>query len=139
MRITVSALLCLFCSGALQLQAAVLPEDRADALYHSYDGGGVEISGPSILVRKSIGDSFSASINTYTDNVTSASIDVLVSASEYTEKRDENSIGFDYLNNKTTMSFNITNSEESDFDAETVSLSFSQDMFGDLTTVSLGF
>ncbi len=32
--------------------AQVLPEDRADALYHSYDGGGVKITGPSILLRK---------------------------------------------------------------------------------------
>ena len=124
---------------ACQLNAAVLPEDRADALYHSYDGGGVEISGPSILVRKKFGDSVSASVNHYVDNVTSASIDVLTSASPYTEKRDENSIGLDILNNKTTMSLSYTNSEESDFDAETFSLSISQDMFGDLTTVSLGF
>ena len=139
MRISVSALLCLCCFSALQLHAAVLPEDRADALYHSYDGGGVEINGPSILIRKNIGDSFSASVNQYTDNVTSASIDVMVSASKYTEERDENSIGLDYLRNKTTMSLNLTNSEESDFDAETVSISISQDMFGDLTTVSMGF
>jgi hypothetical protein len=139
MRISVSALLCIVCFGASQVQAAVLPEDRADALYHSYDGGGVEINGPSILIRKSIGDSFSASVNHYTDNVTSASIDVLVSASKYTEERDENSIGLDYLRNKTTMSLYLTNSEESDFDAETVSVSISQDMFGDLTTVTMGF
>ena len=26
---------------ALNVSAAVLPEDRADVLYHSYDGGGV--------------------------------------------------------------------------------------------------
>ena len=118
-----SAFLCL-------LNAAVLPEDRADALYHSYDGGGVEISGPSILVRKSFGDSVSASVNHYVDNVTSASIDILTSASPYTEKRDENSFGIDILNNKTTMSLSFTNSEESDFEASTLSLSFSQDMFG---------
>ena len=139
MRISASIFLSLLCFSASQLQAAVLPEDRVDALYHSYDGGGVEINGPSILIRKSIGDSFSASVNQYTDNVTSASIDVLVSASKYIEERDENSIGFDYLRNKTTMSVYLTNSEESDFEAETVSLSISQDMFGDLTTVTMGF
>ena len=28
-------------------QAGVLPEDRADVLVHSYDGGGVTIQGPT--------------------------------------------------------------------------------------------
>jgi len=139
MRFRFTILCCLLYAAPLQLQAAVLPEDRADALYHSYDGGGVEISGPSILVRKSIGESVSVSANQYVDNVTSASIDVLVSASKYTEKRDENTIGIDYLRNKTTMNLSITNSVESDYDASTFSIGISQDMFGDLTTVSLGF
>ncbi len=121
------------------LGAAVLPEDRADALFHSFDGGGVEISGPSILVRKKFGDRISASLNHYVDNVSSASIDVLTSASPYSEQRDENSIGIDFLNNKSIIGVSVTKSEESDFDASTLSLSFSQDMFGDLTNVTMGF
>ena len=121
------------------LQAAVLPEDRADALYHRYDGGGVEVSGPSILVRKKFGDSVSASVNHYVDNVSSASIDVLTSASRYSEKRNENSLSVDILHNKSTIAASLTESKESDFDALTFSLGFTQDMFGDLTTVSMGF
>ena len=39
--------------------ASVLPEDRADILYHHYTGGGVDINGPSVLVRKQIGKSTS--------------------------------------------------------------------------------
>ena len=39
--------------------AGVLPEDRADVLYHAYIGGGVEIDGPSVLVRKQVGNSLS--------------------------------------------------------------------------------
>jgi hypothetical protein len=136
MRAYLFFLLYLFCSG---LQAAVLPEDRADALYHSYDGGGVEVSGPSILVSKKFGDSVSASINHYVDNVSSASIDVLTSASRYSEKRDENSLSVDILHNKSTIAASLTESKESDFDALTFSLGFTQDMFGDLTTVSMGF
>ena len=32
---------------------AVLPDDRADLLYHYYDGGGgVTIDGPSLLLRR---------------------------------------------------------------------------------------
>ena len=119
--------------------AAVLPEERADLLYHSYDGGGAEIDGPSLLVRKNLGDSVSVGLNHYVDNVTSASIDVLVNASEYTEEREENNISFDYLRQKTTMSLGYTRSDESDFEATTLSLGISQDMFGDLTTVSMSF
>ncbi len=129
----------LFSPWVMQLNAAVLPEDRADALFHSYDGGGAEISGPSILVRKKFSDSVSVNANHYVDNVSSASIDVITTASPYIEKRVENSLGLDILNNKTTMSLSFTDSAESDFDATTYALSFSQDMFGDLTTVGMGF
>jgi hypothetical protein len=129
-------LLMLLCAQGL---AAVLPEERADLLYHSYDGGGAEIDGPSLLVQKNLGNSVSVGLNHYVDNVSSASIDVLVTASPYTEKREENSVSIDYLRQKSTMSLGYTRSEESDFDASTLSLGVSQDMFGDLTTVSLGF
>lgn len=122
-----------------QLFAAVLPEERGDLLYHAYDGGGVEVTGPSLLLRKNFGNSVGIGLNHYVDNVSSASIDVVVSASPYTEKRVENSIALDYLHNKSTMSFGFTHSNESDFDATTMVLGVSQDMFGDLTTVSLGF
>jgi hypothetical protein len=129
-------LLLVICS---EVFAAVLPEERADLLYHSYDGGDVEIDGPSLLVRKNLGNSVSMGLNHYVDNVTSASIDVVVTASEYTEERTENSVSIDYLQHKSTMSFGYTTSEESDFDATTYSVGISQDMFGDLTTVSIGF
>ena len=71
--------------------SAVLPEDRADAMYHSFEGGGVKIDGPSVLVRKSFLNKFSVSANYYVDNVSSASIDVLATASRYTEQRKEHS------------------------------------------------
>jgi len=133
----ISGLLLLFLCG--EVVAAVLPEERADLLYHSYDGGDVEIDGPSVLLRKNIGSSVSVGLNHYVDNVTSASIDVVVTASEYTEKREENSIFVDYLRQKSTISLGLTRSSESDYDADTMSLGISQDMFGDLTTVSIGF
>ena len=122
-----------------RLAAAVLPEDRGDLLYHNYDGGGVEVDGPLVLIRKSIGNSVSVGLSHLVDNVTSASIDVVTTASEYTEERTENNVSLDYLRNKTTTSFGYTRSEESDYEATTLSLGVSQDLFGDLTTVSLGF
>jgi hypothetical protein len=119
--------------------AGVLPEDRADVLYHSYDGGGVTIQGPSLLVRKQFAGKFSASANYYVDKVNSASIDVITTASPYTEERTQTSAGLDYLHDRWLMSIGVTKSEENDFVANTVSFGISQDLFGDLTTVSLGY
>ena len=119
--------------------AGVLPDDRADALYHLYQGGGVTIDGPSILMRKQIGKSVSVAANYYVDMVSSASIDVVTTASPYTEERKQHSLSLDYLRGNTTMSIGYTNSVESDFDATTYHLSVSQDMFGDLTTLTLSY
>jgi hypothetical protein len=124
----------------LASHAGVLPEDRADLLYHRYEGGGVTIHGPSLLVRKTMAEKYSVSANYYMDMVTSASIDVQVSgASEYKEERTQYSLGFDYLRGKTTYSINYTNSDEDDYQAKTTSFNISQDLFGDLTTVTMGF
>ena len=118
---------------------AVLPEDRADLMYHRYDGGGVTIQGPSILVRKKFGENFAASANYYVDAITSASIDVVTTASPYTERREQKSLGVEYLRSKSIYSVSYTTSEENDYTADTLTLGLSQDLFGDLTTVSLGF
>ncbi len=120
-------------------QAGVLPEDRADVLLHSYDGGGVTIQGPSVLVRKQFAQKFSVSANHYVDRVNSASIDVVTTASPYTEERTQQSVGLDYLHDRWMMNIGFTNSEENDYTAETFSFGLSQDIFGDLTTVSLGY
>jgi hypothetical protein len=117
----------------------VLPDDRADVLYHLYDGGGVEIDGPSVLVRKKVGKSLSFVGNYYVDMVSSASIDVITTASPYTEERTQWSLGMDYLRGNTTMRVGYTSSVESDFDANSYSFSVSQDMFGDLTTLTLSY
>jgi len=119
--------------------AGVLPDDRADLLYHRYEGGGVLIDGPSLLMRKKVAKNVSVVGNYYVDMVSSASIDVVTTASPYTEERKQWSLGADYLRGNTTLSTSYTNSTENDFDAETYSFSVSQDMFGDLTTLSLSY
>ena len=120
-------------------QAAVLPEDRADVMYHGYDGGGLEVVGPSVLVRKAYKDKVSVWANYYVDMITSASIDVVSTASEYTEERKEKSLGVDYLYGKTFMGLSYTNSEESDYSAHSVRFGISQDFFGDLTTLGISY
>ncbi len=120
--------------------AGVLADDRADALYHRYEGGGVTIHGPSLLVRKKFAEKYAISANYYQDMVTSASIDVEVSgASEYKEERDQYSLGLEYLRGKTTYNLGYTDSKENDYQAETTSFGISQDLFGDLTTITMGF
>ena len=127
------------CWLAAPASAAVLPEDRADLLYHRYDGGGVVVDGPSMLVRKKIGDKVSVVANYYLDMVSSASIDVLSTASPFKDERTQMSLGLDYLRGKTTYSIGYIDGDESDYLARTAYLNISQDMFGDLTTISLGY
>jgi len=118
--------------------ATVLPDERVDVLEHSYDGGGIKVNGPSVLVRKNIGSAVSVSANYYIDMVSSASIDVLASASRYSEKRTEKSLGLDYIHDRTTMSLGYTTSDENDYQAKTYSLGIAQSFFGDLTTLGFG-
>ncbi len=120
-------------------RAAVLPDDRVDVLYHRYDGDDITIDGPSVLVRKKVGKNFSVTGNYYVDMVSSASIDVRATASPYEEERKQWNLGFSYLHGKTIMSAGFTNSSENDFEARTFFFGVSQDMFGDLTTVSLSY
>ncbi len=119
--------------------AGVLPEDRADVLYHYYDGGGVQIDGPSVLVRKKVGQSLSFSGNYYVDTVSSASIDVVTQASKYSEERKEITLGVDYLRGDTGLSLAGTQSDESDYKAKTLNFNINQEVFGGLTTVTLGY
>jgi hypothetical protein len=126
-------------AASQNINALTVAEDRADALYHAYDGGGVTVSGPSILVRKSYKEKVSAYANYYQDFVSSASIDVLTSGSKYAEERTETSAGGEYLANRALISVGYTNSDESDYKAETYSFGISQDFFGDMTTLALGY
>ncbi len=119
--------------------ASVLPDDRSDVLYHRYEGGGVLIDGPSVLVRKKVAKNVSLVGNYYVDYVSSASIDVVTTASPYEEERTQWSVGADYLRGNTTLRANYVSSEENDYDAETLAFSVSQDMFGQLTTLTLSY
>ncbi len=119
--------------------SGILPEDRADVLYHSYNGGGVEVTGPSYLVRKGDNKNFSASANYYTDSISGASIDVLTQGSAYSEQRTQLTGGIDYLHADTTMTVGYSNSDESDYKSNTYNFSIGQTLFGGLTTVTLGY
>ena len=139
MRTPLLIVLLVLALNSLPSSAAVLPEDRADVLYHRYDGGGVVVDGPSLLVRKKFAEKYSMAANYYVDMVSSASIDVIATASPYKETRRQLGLAFDMLQEKTRYSVNVVNSDESDYEANSASFDISQDMFGDLTTLSVGF
>ncbi len=125
--------------GVTDANAAVLPEDRADALFHYYDGGNVRVSGPAVLIRKGDNKSLSGFAHYYIDNVSSASIDVEAYASPYREKRNEIALGLDYLHGDTIVNFGAANSNENDYDANTFNLGLSHEMLSGMTTLNLGF
>jgi len=124
---------------SLPLMAAILPEERIDVMYHSYQGDHVSINGPSVQVRSNVGEHVSLTYHYYVDNITSASVDVRTYGSPYKEQRVENTVGMDYLTDNSTVSASFTNSEENDYSSNTSFFGVSHDMFGQLTTVALGF
>jgi len=119
--------------------AAVLPDDRADIFYSDYKGGGMDITGESVLVRKKFSEQFAVEANYFVDKVSGASVDVLSTASVIKDERKQKSLSLEYIHDKTTYNLSYTNSAERDYISNTTHFSLSQDMFGDLTTVTLGF
>ena len=119
--------------------ADVLPDDRADIFYSKYSGGGMDITGESALVRKKFTENFAVEASYFVDKVSGASIDVLSQASQIKDERKQKSATVEYAHDKTTYTASIINSVERDYKSDTGSFSLKQDMFGDLTTLSLAF
>src|SRR6202051_4668955 len=119
--------------------AAVLPDDRADLFWSSYKGGGMDITGESVLVRKKFSENFALEANYFIDKVSGASIDVLSQASVIKDERKQKTLSLDYIHDKTQYNLSYSNRTERDYISSTTHFSLSQDMFGDLTTVTLGF
>ena len=121
------------------VHAATLPEDKAEALYHSYDGGGVKATGPALLVRKSLADKVSLSAGYYVDAVSNASIDVVTTASPFKETRKAWDVGIDTVVRDSTLSLSLSRSLEPDYIADALGMDVSHEVFGGMSTVSLGF
>ncbi|KPF42670.1 hypothetical protein D621_20375 [beta proteobacterium AAP51] len=119
-------------------QAATLPADKAEAMYHVYEGGGVKATGPALLVRKSIADRVSLSAQYYVDAVSNASIDVVTTASPFYEKRTAWDFSADTVVRDSTISLSASRSTEPDYIAEAVGFDVSHEVFGGMTVVSLG-
>ncbi len=120
-------------------RALTLPEDSAEALFHMYKGGGLTASGPALLVRKSLMDKVSLQGSYYVDSVSSASIDVVTTASAYKEKRTEYGFGADYVYRDSQISFSGSSSDEPDYTADSLGMDVSQEVFGGMTSITLGY
>lgn len=121
------------------VHAVDLPEDRAETMYHLYDGGGVIAQGPAVLVRKSMLDRISLSGSYYVDAVSNASIDVVTTASKYKETRDQGELGLDYVVRDSLIHVSGSSSIEPDYQARTLNVDLTQDVFGGMTTVTMGY
>jgi hypothetical protein len=66
-------------------------------------------------------------------------VDVLSNASVIKDTRKQKTLSVDYIHDKTSYNASYTQSVERDYISDTAHVSLSQDMFGDLTTVQLGF
>ena len=119
--------------------AVTLPEDAGEAMYHLYDGGGLTASGPALLVRKSLLDKVSLTGTYYVDIVSNASIDVVTTASPYKETRKEFAVGVEYAYRDSLLSVSYSDSDEPDYKAQGLSIDASQEVFGNMTTIKLGF
>jgi hypothetical protein len=126
-------------AGGVAGAAPSLPEDRADAMFHVYEGGGLRAYGPAFLVRKKIGETVSLSASYYVDMVSNASIDVVTTASPYKETRNEYIFGADYVVRDATISLSTSHSKEPDYIADATSVDIAQEVFGGMTTIALGF
>jgi hypothetical protein len=124
-------------SGAAH--CATLPENSAEAMIHAYDGGGVRANGPALLIRKSLADKVSLSGSVYVDSVSNASIDVVTTASPFKETRTAYDLGLDYVYRDALISVSGSNSTEPDYKASSLGIDVSNEVFGGMTTVTVGF
>jgi len=90
-------------------------------------------------VRKKMSDSLSLNAAYYVDMVSSASIDVVTTASPFKEQRNEYTLGADFVYHDALVTLATTYSKEPDYTANSTSLDVSQEVFGGMTTVSMGY
>ena len=126
-------------AGSTAAHAAALPEDKAEVLLHSYDGGGVKATGPALLVRKSLADKVSLQAQYYVDAVSNASIDVVTTASPFRETRKAWDFSAEAVVRDSTLTASVSRSREPDYQADAASLDPAHEVFGGMSTVSLGF
>jgi hypothetical protein len=107
--------------------------------WSSYKGGGMDITGESVLVRKKFSETLRGR-GELLRRQGERRIDRRPEPGQRHQGRAQaKSVSVDYIHDKTQYNLSYTNSTERDYISNTTHFSLSQDMFGDLTTVTLGF
>jgi len=117
------------------------PKNEASLSYRLFDGGGIRVHGPAVILKKELKGRMAIEAGGRLDMVSSASIDVLTQASQpkFTDERKEIYLGGSHIWGDSLFSANYTVSDESDYVSNTVSLGLTHDFFDRNTTVNLNF
>ncbi len=129
----------LLVAGIESATAVLLPEEKAEVNYHYYDGGGVEVDGPTLIVRKNFKDKISVAAGYHADVISSASIDVVTQASPYSEERQAVNLESQYLHQDTLFHGGMAYSDESDYQATTAFFGLSQTFFSGMSTFDMTY
>jgi hypothetical protein len=113
------------------------PQDEVSVGYNLYEGGGITVQGPAVIVKKALLKRMSLKAGARVDLISSASIDVVTQASRYKETRKEYSLGTSLLQGETLTGIDYTNSTEADYTSNTLSVGLAHDLFEKNTTLSL--
>ena len=116
------------------------PEDEAFLSYNYFDGGGISVHGPAVILKKAMKGRMSIEAGGRMDIVSSASIDVLTQASKgeaFTDERTEVYLGGSRIWGDTLFSANYTVSDESDYTSNTLMLALTHDFFERNVSVNL--
>ncbi|MBI3608202.1 MAG: DUF3570 domain-containing protein [Nitrospirae bacterium] len=113
------------------------PRDDTSIGYNLYSGGGLTVQGPAIIVKKALLKRMSVEVGTRVDLISSASVDVVTQASAYRERRTEYTLGTQVLHDDILTGINYTQSRESDYTSNTLSIGMAHDLFDKNTTMSL--
>ncbi len=112
------------------------PEDEAFAGYNLYEGGGITVQGPAVIVRKAYEGKTAIEAGARVDLVSSASIDVVTQASKYSEERQEYTLSGSHIIGETLVSASYTLSDEPDYTSNTYAFGVSHDLFDKNLTMS---
>ncbi|HUK55303.1 MAG TPA: DUF3570 domain-containing protein [Nitrospiria bacterium] len=112
-------------------------QDEVETGYNYYNGAGVTVQGPAVIVKKNVLDGASLKAGYSVDMVSSASIDVVTQASPYRETRQEYSLGTDILRGDTLIGMDYIDSRESDYTSDTLSIGAAHDLFDKNVTFNM--
>ncbi len=140
MKSRVVPILILICAmTAKQVFAIDPPEDSTETAYNFFEGGGITVQGPALIIRKAIKEKTAIEAGSRIDMVSSASIDVVTQASPYSEERQEHHIGVSHIFKDILVSSTYTLSDEPDYNSNNLALALSHDLFEGTLTLDLRF